>query len=56
MQTESIQGNKYFMIIVDDFTGAYFVYFIKTKDQAFNRFRSFHAYVTTSLGFTLWNA
>jgi hypothetical protein len=56
MQTDSIQGNKYFMIIVDDYTSAYFVCYLKTKDQAFARFKSFHAHVTNSLGYPLWNA
>ena len=56
MQTESIQGNKYFITIVDDYTGAYFAYYLKTKSQAFTHFKSFYAYITNSLGYPLWNA
>jgi hypothetical protein len=56
MQTMSIQGNYYFMTIVDNYTGRYYIHYIKTKDQAFKRFQVFHAQVETSLGYTLWNA
>ena len=53
MQSDSIQGNKYFMIIVDNYTSAYFVHHLRTKDQALECFKAFHSYVKTALGFTL---
>ena len=55
MQTKSIQGNTYFLMIVDDYTSAYYVFFIKTKDQAFEAFKTFHKYVKTALGYCIRN-
>ncbi|KAK9076273.1 hypothetical protein SSX86_004606 [Deinandra increscens subsp. villosa] len=38
-------GNRYFMLIVDDFSRYMWVYMIKTKDEAFNCFKSFKSRV-----------
>ncbi|KFM59631.1 Retrovirus-related Pol polyprotein from transposon TNT 1-94, partial [Stegodyphus mimosarum] len=43
VQTESIGGSKYFMILVDDFSGMYFTYFLKSKNQVFDTFSKFKA-------------
>ena len=34
-------GNRYFMLIVDDFTRMIWVYMLKTKDEALNKFKTF---------------
>ncbi|KAI3818795.1 hypothetical protein L1987_12613 [Smallanthus sonchifolius] len=36
-------GNRYFMLLVDDFTRYMWVYLIETKDQAFQKFKWFKA-------------
>ncbi|GFW36903.1 retrovirus-related Pol polyprotein from transposon TNT 1-94 [Trichonephila clavipes] len=40
---ESYGGAKYFMVVVDDFSGMYFTYFLKNKYEAFNIFSQFNA-------------
>ena len=42
-------------MIVDDYTSAYYVFFIKTKDQVFSMFKTFHKYIQTALGYHLRN-
>ena len=55
MQTRSMQGNLYCMTIVDDYTSAYFTYYINKKSQALGKFILFNAHVKTALGYTLRN-
>nr|KAJ0208302.1 hypothetical protein LSAT_V11C500255750 [Lactuca sativa] len=38
-------GNKYFMLLVDDFSKVMWVYLLKTKDEAFQVFKNFRAKV-----------
>ena len=38
-------GNKYFMLLVDDFSRMMWVYMIKSKDEALNAFKKFRATV-----------
>lgn len=38
-------GNKYFLLFVDDYSRAMWVYMIKTKDEAFTHFKRFKARV-----------
>ncbi|GFV41423.1 retrovirus-related Pol polyprotein from transposon TNT 1-94 [Trichonephila clavipes] len=40
---ESYGGAKYFMVIVDDFSGMYFTYFLKNKYEVFDIFSQFKA-------------
>ncbi|GFY26120.1 retrovirus-related Pol polyprotein from transposon TNT 1-94 [Trichonephila clavipes] len=40
---ESHGGAKYFMVIVDDFSGMYFTYFLKNKYEVFDIFSQFKA-------------
>ncbi|GFS71350.1 retrovirus-related Pol polyprotein from transposon TNT 1-94 [Trichonephila clavipes] len=40
---ESYGGAKYFMVIVDDFSGMYFAYFLKNKYEVFDIFSQFKA-------------
>ncbi|CAL2255248.1 unnamed protein product [Prunus armeniaca] len=41
MRTESVAGNKYFMLIIDDFTRMIWLYFLRNKYEAFNCFKKF---------------
>ncbi|KAF8768498.1 Retrovirus-related Pol polyprotein like [Argiope bruennichi] len=43
IQPESFGGAKYFMILVDDFSGMYFTCFLKNKNEVFNTFSQFKA-------------
>ncbi|GBM62170.1 Retrovirus-related Pol polyprotein from transposon TNT 1-94 [Araneus ventricosus] len=43
IQTESYGGAKYFMVLVDDFSGMYFTYFLKNKNEVFDIFSQFKA-------------
>lgn len=45
MSTESIGGNKYFVLFIDDFNRIFWVYFVKYKADTLNCFRRFHALV-----------
>ncbi|GBN25648.1 Retrovirus-related Pol polyprotein from transposon TNT 1-94 [Araneus ventricosus] len=38
---ESYGGAKYFMVLVDDFSGMYFTYFLKNKNEVFDIFSQF---------------
>lgn len=38
-------GNRYFMLLVDDFTRTMWVYFLKTKDETFESFQKFKSLV-----------
>ena len=35
---ESLNGSRYFLIIVDDFSGMYFTYFLKNKSECLDNF------------------
>ena len=41
----SIDGNKYFISFIDDFTRFTALYFLKKKSGAYNAFTSYKAYV-----------
>ncbi|GBO40069.1 Retrovirus-related Pol polyprotein from transposon TNT 1-94 [Araneus ventricosus] len=43
IQPESYGGAKYFMVLVDDFSGMYFTYFLKNKNEVFDIFSQFEA-------------
>ncbi|GBN82325.1 Retrovirus-related Pol polyprotein from transposon TNT 1-94 [Araneus ventricosus] len=43
IQPESYGGAKYFMVLVDDFSGMYFTYFLKNKNEEFDIFSQFKA-------------
>jgi len=45
IDVESIGGNKYFVIFIDDASQKVGVYFLKNKDQTFEHFKKFHAMV-----------
>lgn len=41
METTSIGGSKYFLTFQDDYSRMSFVYFLKTKDETFEKFKEF---------------
>ncbi|KAI5348232.1 hypothetical protein L3X38_001119 [Prunus dulcis] len=45
MQNESLASNKYFMLLIDDFTRMIWVYFLRYKSGALNCFRKFKSMV-----------
>ena len=45
MQTTSLDGNRYFISFIDDFTRFTILYFLKEKSGAFKAFTSYKAYV-----------
>lgn len=40
-RTKSLQGDSYFILFIDDFTRMAWVYFLKEKSEAFNKFKAF---------------
>ncbi|KAI5312594.1 hypothetical protein L3X38_041767 [Prunus dulcis] len=53
MQNESIGGNRYFIIFIDDFSRMCWVYFLRNKYDTFNVFKKFKAFVELQSGFSL---
>lgn len=47
---ETLAGNKYFFLLVDDYSRIMWVYMLKSKDQAFDTFKKFKAQVENSTG------
>ena len=43
MQVTSIGGSTYFMTFIDDFNRRTWVYFLKSKSEAFSKFLEFKA-------------
>ncbi|CAL9005368.1 unnamed protein product, partial [Prunus brigantina] len=51
MQNESIAGNKYFMLLINDCTRMVWVYFLRYKSDALNYFQKFKSMVELQSGF-----
>ncbi|BBN68038.1 transposable element gene, partial [Prunus dulcis] len=51
MQTESIAGNRFFMLLIDDCTRMTWVYFLRYKSDAITCFRKFKSMVELQSGF-----
>ena len=45
MKTPSQNGNRYFMLFIDDFTRMTWVYFLKEKSEVFGFFKKFKQFV-----------
>ncbi|KAG7640275.1 Zinc finger CCHC-type superfamily [Arabidopsis suecica] len=45
MQTESINGSRYFLTFIDDFSRMTWVYFLKNKSEVITKFKIFKPYV-----------
>ncbi|GKD49947.1 zinc finger, CCHC-type containing protein, partial [Tanacetum coccineum] len=43
-------GNRYFMLLVDDYSGVMWVYLLKTKDEALQVFKNFRGNVEVETG------
>lgn len=41
LPVESIGGSKYILLVIDDYSGMYFTYFLKRKSDAFSAFHTF---------------
>jgi hypothetical protein len=52
-RTKSIQGGHYFILFIDDYTRMAWVSFLKEKSEAFNKFKSFKAYVENETDFKI---
>jgi transposase InsO family protein len=50
MRTKSLQGYFYFMLFVDDFTRMCWVFFLKEKLEAFQKFKTFKILVENEIG------
>lgn len=49
-EVTSIGGSRYFIILEDDYTRMVFTYFLKSKDEAFEKFKEFKEYVENQKG------
>ena len=45
MKTPSLNGSMYFFLIVDDYTSMSWIYFLKEKSMAFQKFIEFNGLV-----------
>lgn len=45
METKSIGGSRFFLLFVDDYSKMTFIYFLKHKNEVFQRFKDFKAMV-----------
>lgn len=45
IEPATMGGNKYFLLLVDDFSRYMWIYFLKSKDEAFGMFKRFRALV-----------
>ncbi|CAL2234198.1 unnamed protein product [Prunus armeniaca] len=50
MRNESVARNKYFMLIIDDFTRMIWVYFLRNKSEAFSCFKKFKSMTELQTG------
>jgi transposase InsO family protein len=50
MPVASVQGASYYVTFIDDFSWKTWIFFMKTKDEVFSRFREFKAQVENQTG------
>ena len=50
MSTNALSGVKYFVTFIDDHSKKTWIYFLKTKDEVFDRFKEFKALVENLTG------
>ncbi|CAL2257239.1 unnamed protein product [Prunus armeniaca] len=50
MRNESVAQNRYFMLIIDDFTRMIWVYFLRNKSEAFSCFKKFKSMTELQTG------
>lgn len=49
METNSLNGARYFLLFIDDYSRMTFIYFLKNKSEAFSRFKEFKLVVENQL-------
>lgn len=50
MSSASVKGNIYYVTFIDDSSKKAWIYFMKTKDEAFSKFQEFKALAEKQLG------
>jgi hypothetical protein len=45
MNVQTVSGFNHYMIFIDDYSRKTWIYFLKTKDEVFDRFKEFRALV-----------
>ena len=50
MSTVSLTGHEYYVSFIDDYSRKTWIYFLKTKNEVFNRFQEFKALVENQTG------
>lgn len=50
MQSNSLGGNRYFMLLIDDYSRMSWVYFLQSMSEAFEQFKNFQAMVERQSG------
>ena len=50
MSTRALSGGEYFVTFIDDHSRKTWIYFLKTKDEVFDRFQEFKALVENMTG------
>jgi hypothetical protein len=50
MSVESVSGFKYFVLFIDDYSKKTWIYFLKAKDEVFDKFQEFRALVENQTG------
>jgi hypothetical protein len=50
MSVESVSGFKYFVLFIDDYSRKTWIYFLKAKDEVFDKFQEFRALVENQTG------
>jgi len=53
MQTKSLQGNLYHYLLIDDYTHFKWAFFLQTKDQTFEQFKMYVAFISTQFNATV---
>jgi transposase InsO family protein len=54
MHVESVSGFRYFVLFIDDYSRKTWIYFLKAKDEVFDRFQEFRALVENQTGRKIW--
>ena len=54
MSVQSFSGFSYYVIFIDDYSRKTWIYFMKTKDEVFDRFKEFRALVENQTGRRIW--
>ena len=50
MSVELVDGFKYFVLFIDDYSKKTWIYFLKAKDEVFDKFQEFRALVENQTG------